>query len=144
MFTKDWEPIKRYILAIDNHWKRAKNKKLVFDYYARKEVKIYIFFQIPGNCNLFFLFFSEEMFLFLVCSICTFLCKWFNRTHDPNYTSITHLGVYFHGRNLQSGKVWEDEKVTGWVRMASEPNKNAVYSAYPIKNRYRWLRESSL
>ena len=39
MFTNDWEPIKRYLLAIDNHWKRAKNGKFVFDRYGHKETK---------------------------------------------------------------------------------------------------------
>ena len=39
MFTNDWEPIKRYLLAIDIHWKRAKNGKFVFDHYGHKETK---------------------------------------------------------------------------------------------------------
>ena len=50
-----------------------------------------------------------------------------------SYTCSTHLGLYFHGHNLQSGKVGDDDEMTGWVRMPSGPNINVVNSAYPLK-----------
>ena len=52
-------------------------------------------------------------------------------THS--YTCSKHLGLYFHGHNLQSGKVGDDDEMTGWVRMPSGPNINVVNSAYPLK-----------
>ena len=50
-----------------------------------------------------------------------------------SYTCSTHLRLYFHGHNLQSGKVGNDDEVTGWVRMPSGPNINVVNSASPLK-----------
>ena len=52
-------------------------------------------------------------------------------THS--YTCSKHLGLYFHGHNLQSGKVGDDDEMTGWVHMPSGPNINVVNSAYPLK-----------
>ena len=49
------------------------------------------------------------------------------------YTCSPHLGLYFHGHNLQSGKVGDDGEMTGWVRMPSGPNINVVNSASPLK-----------
>ena len=61
MFTNDWEPIN--LLAIDNHWKRAKNGKFVFGRYGHKKPKDKTFSEFLGTVIISF--FSEEMFSFL-------------------------------------------------------------------------------
>ena len=54
MFRNDYQPIKRYLLAIDNRWKRAKEDKVVFDHYAHKKPKDEPFSEFMGTSNILF------------------------------------------------------------------------------------------